>query len=196
MKTSEPSELLADFEASRIDPQSFPHRAHVEVSYELLERHPFPEALLHFARGLRRMAAKAGKPEIYHETITAAFLSLTAERRLSGRYADWEDFAARNPDLMRKELLGNFYEPARLQSATARQTFVLPRARRTSWPLHFGAKRPQGELLTVKLRYKEPERGNEQVDRAAFRGQRDAVRERRARPEVRCSRGRVWTDFA
>ena len=35
----------------------FPHRDHVRVSYELLERQPYPEALLHLARGLRRLAA-------------------------------------------------------------------------------------------------------------------------------------------
>jgi hypothetical protein len=119
--------LLADFEAGRIDPARFPHREHVRVSYELLGRHLFPEALLHLARGLRRLAAKAGKPGVYHETITAAFLALIAERRLQGRYADWEDFAARNPDLMEKRLVEKFYQPARLQSTIARRTFVLPR---------------------------------------------------------------------
>jgi hypothetical protein len=118
---------LSDFEAGRIDPQHFPHRAHVRVGYELLERYSFPEALLHLARGLRRLAAKAGRPEVYHETITAAFLSLIAERRLSAAYAGWKDFAARNPDLLRKELLQDWYEPALLQSSVARQTFVLPR---------------------------------------------------------------------
>ena len=56
----EAADLLADFEEGRIDPAQFPHRDHVRVSYELLERHPFPEALLHLARGLRRLAAKAG----------------------------------------------------------------------------------------------------------------------------------------
>lgn len=132
MSTNEPRGLLADFEAGRVDPLSFPHRAHVEVSYELLERHPFPEALLHLARGLRELAARAGRPEVYHETITAAFLAVIAERRLRDHYIGWEDFAARNPDLLRKELLADFYEMAVLQSATARQTFVLPRAMRTS----------------------------------------------------------------
>ncbi len=53
MPTNEGEELLADFEAGQVDPGNFPHRAHVQVSYELLERHPFPEALLHLARGLR-----------------------------------------------------------------------------------------------------------------------------------------------
>ena len=85
MPANDSAAVLADFEAGRIDPARFPHREHVRVSYELLERHSFPEALLHLARGLRRLAAKAGRPEVYHETITAAFLALIAERRLNGR---------------------------------------------------------------------------------------------------------------
>ena len=127
MRAIEVAGLLADSEAGRIDSASFPHRDHDRVSYELLERHPFPEALLHLARGLRRLAAKAGRPEVYHETITAAFLALIGERRLGGSYASWEDFAARNPDLLGKKLLENFYEPALLQSPLARATFVLLR---------------------------------------------------------------------
>lgn len=125
--TSDSRSMLADFEADEVNPANFPHRAHVQVSYELLERHPYPEALLHLARGLRRLAKKAGKPEVYHETITAAFLAVIAERRLSGRYIGWEDFAERNPDLFRKELLEEFYAPGILKSPVARQTFVLPR---------------------------------------------------------------------
>lgn len=127
MPASDLPALLADFEAGQIDPTQFPHREHVRVGYELLERHLFPEALLHLARGLRRLAAKAGKPGVYHETITAAFLALIAERRLQGRYANWDDFAAHNPDLMEKGLIEKFYQPARLQSTIARRTFVLPR---------------------------------------------------------------------
>ena len=100
MTATEAADLLSNFEAGRIDPAQFPHRQHVRVSYELLERHAFPEALLHLARGLRELAARAGRPEVYHETITAAFLAIIAERRLSARYVDWEDFAARNPDLI------------------------------------------------------------------------------------------------
>lgn len=130
MTASDSSAALADFEADRVDPAYFPHRAHVQVSYGLLERHAFPEALLHLARGLRRLADRAGRPEVYHETITAAFLAVIAERRLRGRYADWEDFATRNPDLLQKDLLDDFYEPEVLQSAIARQTFVLPRGLR------------------------------------------------------------------
>jgi len=121
------ADLLDDFEEGRIDPAQFPHRAHVQVSYELLERHAFPEALLHLARGLRRLAAAAGRPEVYHETITAAFLALIAERRLRAQYAGWDDFAVRNSDLFEKTLLAEYYEPAVLRSPLARETCILPK---------------------------------------------------------------------
>ena len=127
MTAGDSSRALADVEAGRVDPAHFPHREHLRIGYELLERHAFPEALLHLARGLRGLAAKAGQPDFYHETITAAFLALIAERRLSGCYAGWEDFAARNPDLFRKELLEKFYQPGTLRSTIARRTFILPR---------------------------------------------------------------------
>lgn len=123
---TESENLPAGFERRRIDPGQFNHREHVRVSYELLERHPYPEALLHLARGLRSVAANAGRPEVYHETITAAFLAIIGERRLRCRYDGWADFAARNPDLFRKELLYEIYEPGVLRSTVARATFVLP----------------------------------------------------------------------
>ena len=102
---------------------AFPHRDHVQVSYELLERHPFPEALLHLARGLRQLAAKAGRPEVYHETITAAFLALIAERRCAAATTTGRILRRAIRTCLRKELLEEFYEPDLLQSAVARRDF-------------------------------------------------------------------------
>ena len=117
---------LADFEAGRADPAAFGHREHVHMSYALLERYTFPEALFRLAKGLRRLATNADVPEKYHETITVAFLALIAERRLAGGFTDWEDFAAQNPDLLQKELLTRIYPPDVLESSLARETFLLP----------------------------------------------------------------------
>ena len=127
MRAIDPEKVLADFIGGRLDPREFPHREHVRVSYELLRRHSFPEALLHLAQGLRQLAAKAGHPEAYHETITAAFLSLIGERQSKTDYADFDQFAQENPDLMQKDLLSQFYPAAVLKSRIARETFVLPR---------------------------------------------------------------------
>ncbi len=127
MKPPEASALaLADFEAGRTDPTAFTHRDHVRISFELLRRYTFPEALFRLARGLHRLADGAGVPGKYHETMTVAFLALIAERRWRGGSEDWEEFAAGNPDLLQKDLLATIYDPVILESAAARATFLLP----------------------------------------------------------------------
>ena len=118
---------LCDLEKGRLDPKQFPHREHVRLGFEMLGRYPFPEALARFSKGLRLLAIKGGRPEAYHETITAAFLALIGERRLDRRYSSWEEFASANADLLSKDLLRKWYEPEVLNSAVARRTFVLPR---------------------------------------------------------------------
>ena len=118
---------LSDLENGRLDPKQFPHREHVRLGFEMLGRHSFPEALARFSKGLRQLAIKGGRPEAYHETITAAFLALIGERRLGDDYASWEEFAAQNGDLLSKDLLREWYEPEVLSSVVARRTFVLPK---------------------------------------------------------------------
>src|SRR5213082_736692 len=104
MKRGESSvedELVA-LETGALDPARFPHPEHVRLGYEMLGRYAFSEALARFARGLRLLAAKAGRPEVYHETITVAFLALLGERRAAGRYADWTAFKTNNGDILDK----------------------------------------------------------------------------------------------
>jgi hypothetical protein len=123
------AEELADLEQGRLDPKQFPHREHVRLAFEMLGRYSFPEALARFSKGLRQLAVKGGRPEAYHETITAAFLALIGERRLHDRCANWEQFAELNGDLFDKNLLRQWYEPEVLNSVLARRTFILPRRR-------------------------------------------------------------------
>jgi hypothetical protein len=118
---------LSDLEQGRLDPKKFPHREHVRLGFEMLGRYSFPEALARFSHGLRQLAINGGRPEAYHETITAAFLALIGERRLHDEYANWEQFSARNADLMSKDLLCEWYEPEVLSSNLARRTFILPK---------------------------------------------------------------------
>ena len=58
---------------------TFPHREHVRMAFEMLRRHDFPAAVWLFSRALRAMAARAGKPQAFNQTVTIAFLSLIAE---------------------------------------------------------------------------------------------------------------------
>jgi hypothetical protein len=118
-------ELLA-LETGMLDPAKFPHSEHVRFGYEMLGRYPFGEAVTRFSRGLRLLAAKGGRPEIYHETITVAFLAVIGERRANGRHRDWREFKARNSDLLEKGCLQRWYRAEQLGSDLARRTFCLP----------------------------------------------------------------------
>ncbi|MEY2497435.1 MAG: hypothetical protein QOD12_991 [Verrucomicrobiota bacterium] len=128
MKSVERSvdEELIALETGTLDPAAFPHPEHVRLGYEMLGRYVFSEAVARFARGLRLLAAKAGRPEVYHETITVAFLALIGERRGRGTQEDWCDFKARNSDLLDKRCLERWYDADYLRSDLARKTFCLP----------------------------------------------------------------------
>ena len=76
-----------------------------------------------------RAAEAAGKPGLYHETITWAYVLLVHERRAATGAEDWPAFAARNPDLLAWKpsvLEARYYREETLWSDRARETFVLP----------------------------------------------------------------------
>ena len=121
------TEELRAFEMGAVDPARFPHREHVRLGYEMLGRYSFGEAIIRFSRGLHLLAAKAGKPQIYHETITVAFLALINERRMGGGGGSWGEFEANNADLFDKRCLEKWYGAEQLRSDLARRAFCLPR---------------------------------------------------------------------
>jgi hypothetical protein len=118
--------LLELFLQGEVDAGTFRHADHVQVGFELLQVHDFSTAAYRFSSALKAIAARAGNPGAYHETITLAFLALIAERSAAGRFDDFEPFARANPDLMDKAVLGRWYAPERLHSDTARRIFLLP----------------------------------------------------------------------
>jgi len=122
-------ELVRCFEAGEAPPDGFHHREHVRVAWWYARQQAWHVALAKFRDALRRFAIAQGKPDLYHETITTAFLVLIAER-LDGDARDWtwEEFAARNADLLtwRPSILDRYYQPETLASDRARRTFVLP----------------------------------------------------------------------
>ena len=131
MKSAEASveDELRALETGALDPAMFPHPEHVRLAYEMLGRHPFGEAVTRFSRGLRLLTAKAGRPEVYHETITVAFLAVIGERRARAKDAGWTEFKANNSDLLDKRCLDRWYDSEYLRSDLARKTFCLPRPR-------------------------------------------------------------------
>ncbi len=120
------TEELDALETGALDPARFPHSEHVRLGYEMLGHHSFGVAVDRFSRGLRLLAAKAGRPQVYHETITVASLALINERRARGDAQDWPAFKRTNADLFDKRCLEKWYGAEQLGSDLARRTFCLP----------------------------------------------------------------------
>jgi hypothetical protein len=123
---TEPCADLERFMRGELDAASFAHRDHLRMGYEMLRRYDFPETLLYYSRALRTMTTRVGRPQLFHQTLTVAFLSLIAERTDSAHYPDFDAFAQANPDLLDKSALASCYPSQRLATDTARRTFVLP----------------------------------------------------------------------
>jgi hypothetical protein len=121
------AELVERFE--RADVEEFHHRDHVRVAFAYLRTLPLLDAIGRFTAALRRFAAAQGKPELYHETITWAFLLIIHER-MQRAPVEWETFIGDNGDLLRwkPSVLDAYYPSEVLRSELARRIFVLPHA--------------------------------------------------------------------
>ena len=122
-------EFVASFENATLDNSTFHHTDHVRMAFLYLRRYPVLEALERFSASLLKFAAANGKPTLYHETITWAFLLLIRERMArAGGDQSWADFANGNPDLLnwKDNILKKYYRPETLASDLARNTFLLP----------------------------------------------------------------------
>jgi hypothetical protein len=96
--------LLDDFEAGRVLGSEFPHERHVRVAWGLSRRYPHEEAFARLAEGIRGIAARAGVPGKYHETITRAWFELVAQAETVDEH----------PELLDKTLLARYYSAVRL----------------------------------------------------------------------------------
>lgn len=121
-------ELIEAFEAGRAPEGGFHHAQHVRVAWHYLRHHPLAAALTLFSEGLKRFAAAQGQPNLYHETVTTAYVLLINERLDRSTPGDWDTFASAHPELLswRPSLLDRYYTPELLWSVRAKHTFVMP----------------------------------------------------------------------
>jgi len=122
-------EFLTSFEDGSLANESFHHADHVRMAFLYLCRYPPLEALQRFSSALIRFATAKGKPQLYHETITWAFLLLIRERIIrAGSQQTWVQFAAANADLLnwKDSVLKKYYREETLASDLARSSFVFP----------------------------------------------------------------------
>jgi hypothetical protein len=122
-------EFLEQFEQGTLPNESFHHRDHVRAAFLYVSKYPGIDAVERFCVALQRFAAAKGKPQLYHETITWAYLFLIRERLARvARPQTWEEFSASNADLLvwKDGVLSRYYAPGTLTSELARRVFVLP----------------------------------------------------------------------
>jgi len=122
-------ELLRGFADGTLQGECFHHEEHVRVAFLYLQRYSALEALEQFANSLKRFAARLGKADRYHETITCAYILLIRERVARGeRDETWAEFRANNADLFdwERNILKKYYREETLASDLAKRVFVLP----------------------------------------------------------------------
>jgi hypothetical protein len=122
-------ELLAGFEAGTLVNADFRHGDHVKLAWLYLRRYPVLEVLARMSAGLQAMARACGKPQLYHETITWAYVLLIRERLArTGLNQSWDEFAAAHADLLnwKDGILRAYYREATLRSDLARAVFLFP----------------------------------------------------------------------
>jgi hypothetical protein len=98
--------LLDDFEAGGIPGSEFPHERHLQVAWGLSRRYPREEAFAVLSTGIRGIAARAGVPGKYHETMTHAWFELAAQAETLDEH----------PELLDRALLARYYSPERLEA--------------------------------------------------------------------------------
>jgi hypothetical protein len=121
-------EFIDAFERCAVPNDRFHHRDHVRLAWIYLRDLPLLDALGRFTTSLKRFAAANGHPELYHETITWAYLLLIHERMQRAQAGDFEKFASENADLFawKPSILDRYYDRDILDSELARRTFVMP----------------------------------------------------------------------
>jgi hypothetical protein len=122
-------ELITQFESGSLAASAFHHADHVRMGFAYLRQYPLLQAMERFSTALQRFAQAQGKPNLYHATITWAYLFLIQERivRVGGQQS-WEEFARANPDLLtwKNGILQKYYSEQTLRSELAKGVFLLP----------------------------------------------------------------------
>jgi len=126
-------EFMIAFEACTLPNEEFHHADHVRMAFLYLCRFSPIEALQRFSQSLKNFAAAKGRPNLYHETITWAFLLMIRERMVRysqcrGIQPTWNEFADDNADLLnwKDNILKRYYLEETLSSELAKTTFIFP----------------------------------------------------------------------
>jgi hypothetical protein len=106
--------------------QKFGHREHLELAWTYLERYPLAAAKQAMAAAIRYLAREHEQAAKYHQTMTLAWVHLVAVHRQRSPADGFDEFIARNPQLLSRQLLDEHYSPQLLWSESARAGWIEP----------------------------------------------------------------------
>ena len=116
------------FEAGRVAPANFDHRAHLRLAYVYLCEGPVDAAMPHMRSALQRFLLRNGVPAAkYHETLTRSWLMAVAYfmDKATGA-ASFDSFLAQDDRLLDTHIMLTHYRKKTLFSDAARAAFVAP----------------------------------------------------------------------
>ena len=80
MSDEDDARFLEQLEGGTLPAEEFDHRGHLRAGFLYLRRMDFAGACAAMKRAIQNFAARLGKADLYHETLTVAYLALIAER--------------------------------------------------------------------------------------------------------------------
>jgi hypothetical protein len=115
-------EFLVALDKCSLPPSSFRHGDHLRFAWLQLHRQSFDAALDSVRNGIRKYAAHHGVSNIYHETLTTAWVKLLATHD----EPSFVEFIRINEAHLNRELLHRFWTPSALESESARSAWLPP----------------------------------------------------------------------
>ena len=121
------TDFVKAFESCAFSPGDFHHADHLRLAWIYVKSWGAVAAEEKFLTGIRKLAIHAGAPEKFLYTTTVAWVRLVAARlRQSEGSGSFQDWIARWPELLNKNLLNEYYSPGKLESLPARRAWLEP----------------------------------------------------------------------
>ncbi len=115
-------EFLEAFHSCRLPNSEFHHADHLRLAWLHLQREPLESALVKVRAGIRNFAAHHGAAQLYHETVTTAWVRLLATHQENS----FDEFLRENEARLNGGLLHRFWTPEVLAGREARERWVAP----------------------------------------------------------------------
>lgn len=118
-------DFIAAFEQRRLN--ELPHRFHIRVAWIYIKRLGLEKAMARVTSEIRALASERGQTELYHETITRAWMYIVADAALgAGPSVGFDALLESCPELLDKTALLRYFRPETLASPEARAAWVAP----------------------------------------------------------------------